>query len=246
MLMSVQEHTSSAAATTTTGERSVYQSLFDKINLAPVSSLKNVDAWQSDEALSDAAPAERVTAAIQVLVSCLADATQPLERLDKTLLDGQIARLDKQISDQVNEVMHHAEFQKQESLWRGLHSMIMGIDFRRNVRVEMMDNREEIRDWLPGGQLNGDFLALMHVYLGARVNARLQLRIPRSALADAQLTSSKSERAVQLGRTAVMRLDNTNNAEAMNQLITIKLGLWQSLKQNIQRREADETGDYRY
>ena len=145
--MSVQEHTSSAAATTTTGERSVYQSLFDKINLAPVSSLKNVDAWQSDEALSDAAPAERVTAAIQVLVSCLADATQPLERLDKTLLDDQIARLDKQISDQVNEVMHHAEFQKQESLWRGLHSMIMGIDFRRNVRVEMMDiSKDALRD----------------------------------------------------------------------------------------------------
>lgn len=91
--MSVQEHTSSAA-TTTTSERSVYQSLFDKINLSPVASLKNVDAWQSDEALSDAAPAERVTAAIQVLVSCLADAAQPLERLDKTLLDEQIARLD--------------------------------------------------------------------------------------------------------------------------------------------------------
>ncbi|HHT4301103.1 TPA: type VI secretion system contractile sheath domain-containing protein, partial [Citrobacter werkmanii] len=136
--MSVQEHTSSVAATTTS-ERSVYQSLFDKINLSPVSALKNVDAWQSDEALSDAAPAERVTAAIQVLVSCLADAAQPVERLDKTLLDEQIARLDKQISDQVNEVMHHAEFQKQESLWRGLHSMITGIDFRRNVRVEMMD-----------------------------------------------------------------------------------------------------------
>ena len=101
--MSVQEHTSSVA-TTTTSERSVYQSLFDKINLAPVSTLKNVDAWQSDEALSDAAPAERVTAAIQVLVSCLADAAQPLERLDKTLLDEQIARLDKQISDQVNEL----------------------------------------------------------------------------------------------------------------------------------------------
>lgn len=144
--MSVQEHTSSAA-TTTTSERSVYQSLFNKINLAPVSTLKNVDAWQSDEALSDAAPAERVTAAIQVLVSCLADAAQPVERLDKTLLDEQIARLDKQISDQVNEVMHHAEFQKQESLWRGLHSMITGIDFRRNVRVEMMDiSKDALRD----------------------------------------------------------------------------------------------------
>ncbi len=58
--MSVQEHTSSVAATTTS-ERSVYQSLFDKINLSPVSALKNVDAWQSDEALSDAAPADVAT-----------------------------------------------------------------------------------------------------------------------------------------------------------------------------------------
>lgn len=71
----------------------------------------------------------------------------------------------------------------------------------------------------------------------------LQLRIPRSALPDAQLTSHNSERAVQLGRTAVMRLDNP---EIKNQLITIKLGLWQSLSQHDQRREADETGDYRY
>lgn len=76
--MSVQEHTSSAA-TTTTSERSVYQSLFEKL-IFPRRVIKNVDAWQSDEALSDAAPAERVTAAIQVLVSCLADAAQPVER----------------------------------------------------------------------------------------------------------------------------------------------------------------------
>lgn len=102
---------------------------------------------------------------------------------------------------------------------------------------------DEVRDWLPGGQLYHDFLALMHVYLGARVNARLQLRIPRSALPDAQLTSNKCEPAVQLGRTAVLRLDNP---EANNQFITIKLGLWQSLSQHDQRREADETGDYRY
>ena len=121
------------------------------------------------------------------------------------------------------------------------------VDINSQVLITLTtDNREEIRDWLPGGQLYHDFLALMHVYLGARVNARLQLRIPRSALADAQLTSSKSDRAVQLGRTAVMRLDNTNNTEAMNQLITIKLGLWQSLSQHDQRREADETSDYRY
>lgn len=70
------------------------------------------------------------------------------ERLDKTLLDEQIARLDKQISDQVNgRSRHRAEFQNKKSLWRGLHSMITGIDFRRNVRVEMMDiSKDALRD----------------------------------------------------------------------------------------------------
>lgn len=129
-----------------------------------------------------------------------------------------------------------------------LHSRpVMGhsaVDINSQVLITLTtDVPDEVRDWLPGGQLYHDFLALMHVYLGARVNARLQLRIPRSALPDAQLTSNKCERAVQLGRTAVLRLDNP---EAKNQFITIKLGLWQSLSQHDQRREADETGDYRY
>lgn len=129
-----------------------------------------------------------------------------------------------------------------------LHSRpVMGhsaVDINSQVLITLTtDVPDEVCDWLPGGQLYHDFLALLHVYLGARVNARLQLRIPRSAFPDAQLTSNKSERAVQLGRTAVMRLDNQ---KAMNQLITIKLGLWQSLSQHDQRREADEAGDYRY
>lgn len=129
-----------------------------------------------------------------------------------------------------------------------LHSRpVMGrsaVDINSQVLITLTTSvTDEVRDWLPGGQLYHDFLALMHVYLGARVNARLQLRIPRSALPHAQLTSNKSERAVQLGRTAVMRLDNP---ETKNQHITIKLGLWQSLSQHDQRREADETGDYRY
>lgn len=114
-----------------------------------------------------------------------------------------------------------------------LHSRpVMGhsaVDINSRAYYSTTDVPDEVRDWLPGGQLYHDFLALMHVYLGARVNARLQLRIPRSALPDAQLTSNKCERAVQLGRTAVLRLDNP---EAKNQVITIRLGLWQSLSQH--------------
>ncbi|ENA9698955.1 type VI secretion system contractile sheath large subunit [Salmonella enterica subsp. enterica] len=143
--MSVQEQ--AAPAATTTVENSVYQSLFDKIDLIPVTSLKNIDAWQSDDVLADATPAERVTAALQVLLSSLVQSSGPVARLDKTLLDGRIAWFDNQISQQLNEVFHDPEYQKVESTWRGLHSMVQGIDFRHNVRLEMLDiSKEQLRE----------------------------------------------------------------------------------------------------
>lgn len=146
--MTVQEQASPATAATTVGERGVYESLFEKINLTPVSSLKNIDTWQSEEALSDATPGERMTAAIQVLFAELADnLSHPVERLDPALLDARIARIDGQISQQVNEVLHDPKFQRVESLWRGLYSMVTGIDFRRNVRLELLDiSQEALRD----------------------------------------------------------------------------------------------------
>lgn len=61
--MSVQqEHATSETATLTTTESGgVYQSLFDKINLTPVSSIQEIDLWQNSETLADASPDERVT-----------------------------------------------------------------------------------------------------------------------------------------------------------------------------------------
>ncbi|MDR9989230.1 type VI secretion system contractile sheath large subunit, partial [Enterobacter hormaechei subsp. steigerwaltii] len=48
----------------------------------------------------------------------------PVEKLDKTLIDHHIAELDFQISRQLDAVMHHQEFQKVESLWRGLKQLV--------------------------------------------------------------------------------------------------------------------------
>lgn len=83
--MSVQqEHATSETATLTTTESGgVYQSLFDKINLTPVSSIQEIDSWQNSETLADASPDERVTAAIHVLLSCLAKSGEDVVKLDK-------------------------------------------------------------------------------------------------------------------------------------------------------------------
>ncbi|MDF3933910.1 type VI secretion system contractile sheath large subunit [Pseudomonas citronellolis] len=117
----------------------VYASLFDKINLNPVSQLADIEVFQNSDALSEASADERVTAAVSVFLDLLKQSSQKVERLDKTLLDEHIAALDAQISRQLDAVMHHVDFQRVESTWRGVKSLIDQTDFRQNVRIELLD-----------------------------------------------------------------------------------------------------------
>ncbi|MDN6860163.1 type VI secretion system contractile sheath large subunit [Pseudomonas sp. CAN2814] len=117
----------------------VYATLFGKINLSPVSSLTDIEIYQSTDALSDVSADERVTAAVSVFLDLLKRSSQKVERLDKTLLDEHIAQLDEQISRQLDAIMHHPDFQRVESTWRGVKSLIDQTDFRQNVRIELLD-----------------------------------------------------------------------------------------------------------
>lgn len=125
---------------------SVYASLFEKINLTPVASLGDVNIFQDNQAMSDVTTDERVTAAVQVFLERLKLSGQKVERLDKTLLDGHIAMLDDQISRQLDEVMHHPDFQRVESGWRGLKFLVDRTDFRQNVKIELLDvSKDDLR-----------------------------------------------------------------------------------------------------
>lgn len=117
----------------------VYNNLFNKINLSPVTGLNGIEAFQNVEALSEVSADERVTAAVNVFLKLLKQSAQKVERLDKVLLDEHIASLDGQISRQLDAIMHHSEFQRVESTWRGVKSLIDQTDFRQNVRIELLD-----------------------------------------------------------------------------------------------------------
>jgi type VI secretion system protein ImpC len=151
MLMSVNNENTSSGTQTTVLERSeaggVYASLFEKINLNPVSGLSDINVWQDNQALADATADERVTAAVQVLLQRLKNSGQSVEKLDKTLLDYHIAELDFQISRQLDAVMHHDDFQKVESAWRGLKHLVDRTDFRQNVKIEVLDvSKDDLRE----------------------------------------------------------------------------------------------------
>src|SRR5476651_1390879 len=149
MLMSVNTENNQESRTTVLEHAdagSVYASLFEKINLTPVSSLGDVNVFQDNQAMSDVTTDERVTAAVQVFLERLKQSGQKVERLDKTLLDGHIAMLDEQISRQLDMVMHHPDFQRVESGWRGLKFLIDRTDFRQNVKIELLDvSKDDLR-----------------------------------------------------------------------------------------------------
>ena len=65
------------------------------------------------------------------------------EKIDKSVVDGMIAEIDKRIGLQLNEILHAPQFQALESAWRGLKFAVDRVDFRENVRVEILNATKE-------------------------------------------------------------------------------------------------------
>ncbi len=107
-------------------------------------------------------------------------------------------------------------------------------------------DREEVLGWLPGGDLHADLMTLLHVYLGSRLDVRLQLYVDRTLLPEARVSCSPLTGAVQLGRTSVMRALNPAKNSTQPKKITINLGRYERVQENTNHRETDENGDYRW
>jgi type VI secretion system protein ImpC len=83
--------------------------------------------------------ASEVESAVTTLVkTALAD--QSLVKADVLdTLDEMIARLDEQLSLQVNAVMHSPEFQQLESAWRGLYYLVMNSETDSSLKLRVMN-----------------------------------------------------------------------------------------------------------
>ncbi|ELY2535219.1 AAA family ATPase [Cronobacter sakazakii] len=176
--MSVQNTPTAAGATQvpeTTG--GVYASLFEKINLHPVDALDDIDAWQDSQRLADASADERVTAAVRVFLERLKQSGQQVEKLDKTLLDHHIAELDRQISRQLDTVMHHPEFQQVESLWRGLKHLVERTDYAQHHGVHITDDAVKAAVTLSRRYLTGRQLPDKAVDLLDTASARVRMSL---------------------------------------------------------------------
>jgi type VI secretion system protein ImpC len=65
------------------------------------------------------------------------------EKVDRSAVDAMIAELDRRLSAQVNEILHHPDVQKVESAWRSLRWTVERIDVRENIVVEILPVTKE-------------------------------------------------------------------------------------------------------
>lgn len=75
---------------------------------------------------------------VEAFISELLQPARKTEKVEQKLVDEMIAEIDRKLSKQMDEVLHNAEFQKLESSWRGLKSLIDRTDFRENTKIELL------------------------------------------------------------------------------------------------------------
>src|SRR5438093_6127665 len=86
------------------------------------------------------APArERGQDMIKQFVSEVLAGTITMGRDTEAMLNARIAQLDRLISGQVNEVVHHPEFQKLEGTWRGLRYLLSNSETSETLKVKILN-----------------------------------------------------------------------------------------------------------
>jgi type VI secretion system protein ImpC len=102
---------------------------------------------------------------VQALIGELLTRRTPGQKIDRKLVDAMIAELDKRIGVQVDEVIHHKDFQKLESAWRGLKFLVDRTDFRENLRIHVLQAKKEelLRDFEDASEIMTSGL-YRHVY----------------------------------------------------------------------------------
>lgn len=80
------------------------------------------------------------------LLDDLLRSAEAAPRIDRRLVDDMIAEIDRRMSAQIDEILHHPRVQRLESAWRGIKYLVERIDFEQNVRLELVSaSKEELR-----------------------------------------------------------------------------------------------------
>jgi type VI secretion system protein ImpC len=83
--------------------------------------------------------AAAVTAAVQTLAQQALSNTTLVSNDAYMTIEAIIAALDKKLSEQINLILHHPDFQQLEGAWRGLHYLVNNTEVDEMLKIRVMD-----------------------------------------------------------------------------------------------------------
>jgi len=64
-----------------------------------------------------------------------------------TMIENQITRIDELLTAQVNEILHHEDFQKLEATWRGLHYLVFNTETSTRLKIRVLNaTKKDVAD----------------------------------------------------------------------------------------------------
>ncbi len=80
---------------------------------------------------------------ISEFVGQIMEGTMTVSKDTEAMINSRIAQIDKLISAQLNEVMHHPDFQKLEGSWRGLNYLVMQSETGERMKIRVMNTSKK-------------------------------------------------------------------------------------------------------
>ena len=80
-----------------------------------------------------------VEGAVRTLAQQALASTQLISSDVVQSIAAMIAQIDKKIGDQINQIMHHPEFQKLEGAWRGLHYLVSNSETDDQLKIRVLN-----------------------------------------------------------------------------------------------------------
>jgi len=113
--------------------------IYQSMDLSVPEKSVEIEGFKEAENLADSNANERIGAALAFFVNSIIESGQSVDKIDKTVLDHHIAEIDRKLSQQLDEIMHHPKFQQMESAWRSLKFLVDRTDFTKNVKIDLLD-----------------------------------------------------------------------------------------------------------
>jgi type VI secretion system protein ImpC len=82
---------------------------------------------------------DEVQTAVKTLATHALEHTQLISDDTIKTVRGMIAEIDKKLSQQINAIMHHEDFQKLEGAWRGLHYLVTNTETDEQLKIRVLN-----------------------------------------------------------------------------------------------------------